>query len=90
MQDEQLTALLRDWSKDQLPDDDTRNKILRNVIARPSRRSTRWIFAAALSGAAAIATTLLFLLTPPLEDGRQQTADSNRAVDKMAHENIQV
>ena len=67
MRDEQINNLLRDWSNDQLPDSETCNKILRNVFAHPRRRPLRRMVAAALSGIAAVATTLLFIITLPPE-----------------------
>ena len=86
MQNDPLTNLLRNWSNDQLPDDDTRHRILRGVL-RPRRRPYRRIVVAALSGILAVAATLLFLLTPPqiddsrqAVDGRRQTADGSREV----------
>jgi len=73
MQDKRLNNLLHNWANDQLPDDDTRDTILRNVLARsqpaglrpPLVRFRRKIVAA-LSGIVAITATLLFLVTPSL------------------------
>ena len=67
MQDNDLDNLLCDWSNAQLPDDAQRNPILRNVLARPGRRTLRRVLVAALSGIVAVAASLLLLLTPPPE-----------------------
>jgi len=80
MQDKNFDNLLIDWAKNQLPDDETRDKILRGVL-RPgsphpnslpkgegmARRPLRRRIAVALSGIAAIAATLLFMVTLPPE-----------------------
>ena len=86
MQDEQLNNLLHDWSNAKLPDDETRDAILCGVLTRsqpadlrpPLLRLRR--VAVALSGIAAIAATLLFMVILPQIDGRRQTADGSKEV----------
>ena len=69
MQDEHLDNLLCDWSNDQLPNDETREKILQGVSVRSEPADLRppllWKTAAALSGIIAVAATILFLVAPP-------------------------
>lgn len=67
MQDTDIDNLLRDWSNAQLPDDETREKILCEVLARPKRRPVRRIYAAVLSAIAAVAATIVFTITLPPE-----------------------
>jgi hypothetical protein len=71
MQDENLDTLLCDWANEQLPVHDKREKILRNVLARPKRKMYyRRRIAVALSGIIALAATLMFMVTlPPPEPG---------------------
>jgi len=72
MQNKDLDNLLHDWANDRLPDDETRDKILRNVLLptpaglRPPLVRFRRI-AVALSSIAVIAATLLFMVTLPPE-----------------------
>jgi len=90
MQDEQLHNLLHDWSNDRLPDDETREKILRGVLERP-RSVARYAptgtlyIAAALSGIAAIAVAFLFMATPilPPEPITEITIVQNDEAEKV-------
>ena len=66
MQDERLNNLLRDWANAQLPDDATRDTILRKALVRPPLVRFRRRVVAALSGIVTIAVTLLFMVTPSL------------------------
>jgi len=76
MQNERLDNLLRDWSNANLPEDETREKILCGVLVRSQpavpgfyRRPPllRRRIAVALSGITVMAATLLFVVTLPPE-----------------------
>ena len=92
MQDDELNTVLRDWSNARLPDNEKRNKMIRSVLERPRRRPYRRMITAALSAIVAVAATLLFLLTPPLENSSREpaTVSPHTVADNIASENIQV